>query len=660
MRKYLLLLGMLLILSSALVHPVTATTEISSINPTSGPPGTIVRIIGEIDTKGGYYQIIGFGRIVKEGQCPMNDKTVNTTFIVPEYPFGVHTILLIDKATAHIAISTFTITLKYSVSAPRCQEGLNTTIKLSLKGGINATAYQFNITVTDPRGQKFAKMVATPPTVNGTASVNLLYYGNFPAGANTNFNGTYTMVVDEKYPGTSFNVVTDSFIIGLTNKTTYKRFETVNIRGSGYNSTETVTVNIKFSGTSIAGYPKNVTAYENGTVTDSWTIPGNASFGTYTTSLTGQCVACNATKRTIKAPADAQNFTILGIQVLTIIVTDQPSASYQRTETASMRFRVKYPDGTNFTASDLGSIQVQVYKNDTNIANVTLTSANYDPATKKWMTNWVIPWNAPIGIGYKFIVYANEVVDKYGNSGPANSVSSNSFNILKAVLTVDSIHTDKATYERGETLRVYFTARYPNGSAVTTGSAIIILTKVDGSTIQITTTYFLAKSRYEAIYAIKLSDPIGSWTAQLAAYGLKDGADNMGPASVRTKTFTVVVPSMPTTLMTVAVRIHPETLNLKSHGKWITVEIRFPEGYRASDIDLSSIRLNGAILVDSSGPIETQGQKMIVKFERSSVALLIQKALGAGGSKFITVTLTVTGQISGTPFQGSDTIRVKA
>ncbi len=660
MRKNLLLLGMFLVLSSALVYPVTATTEISSISPTSGPPGTTVRIIGEIDTKGGSYQIIGFGRIVKEGQCPVNDKTVNTTFIVPDYPFGIHTILLIDKATAHVAITTFTITIKYSVSAPRCQEGLNATINVSLKGGINATAYQFNVTVMDPRGEKFAKIIATPPTVNGTTSVTLLYYGDFPAGANTNFNGTYTIVVDEKHPGTSFNVATDSFIIGLTNKTTYKRFETVNIRGSGYNSTETVTVNIKFGGTSIAGYPKNVTAHENGTVTDSWTIPGTASFGTYSASLTGQCVACNATKRTVKAPADSQNFTVLGIQVLTVIVTDQPSASHQRTETASMRFRVKYPDDTNFTASDLGLIQVRVYKNDTNISNVTLTSANYDPATKKWITSWAIPWHAALGIGYKFIVCANEVVDKYGNSGPANSVSSSSFNIVKAVLTVDSVHTDKATYERGETVTVYFTARYPSGSAVTTGSAIITLTKADGSTTLITATYVLAKSLYEAKYTIKVSDPIGSWTAQLAAYSLKDVVDNAGPTSLRTKTFTVVVPPMPPAMITVDVRVHPETLNLKSNGKWITVEIGFPEGYRAIDIDVSSIRLNGAIPVDSSGPVETQGQKVIIKFERSSVALLIKEAVVARGLKFLTATLTLTGKVSGTPFQGSDTIRVKA
>ena len=657
MRKSILLLGMLLILASPLIHIAPATTEIVSISPTTGPPGTTVRIIGEIDTKGGYYQIIGFGLIVKEGQCAVNNKTVDTTFTVPDYPFGPETILLLDKAKGTINLATFTITTKYSVSAPRRQEGLNTTITVSLKGGVNATAYEFNITVAGPAGRRSAKMLTTAPTVNGSASVTASYYGDFPPGANTDFNGTYTMLVDEKHPGTLLNVTTGSFIIGLTNETTYKRFETVHIQGSGYNSTETVTVNITFGGTPIAGYPKNVTAYANGTVTDSWTIPGNASLGTYTVSLTGRCVACNATKRTVKEPGDAQNFTVVAIQVLAVIVTDQPLASYQRTETARVRFRVQYPDGTNFTSADLGSIQVRVYRNATNIMNVTLGSANFDPTTNEWTAGWVILWDAPLGIGYKFMLYTDEVADKHGNRGPADSVSSSSFSVVKAVLDVDSIHADKATYLRGETVTVYFSAKYPNGSAVTTGSAAVTLTKADGNAKQITATYVLERNRYEARYTIKPGDPIGLWTAQLAAYALEDDADNTGPASIKSTTFTVVSPMPPTVVTT---RIHPETLNLRSRERWITVEIRVPEGYDASDIDVGSIRPNHALSVDSSGPKEMQGRKLIVKFDRASVASLIRGALGTSGSKFATVTLTVTGQISGTSFQSSDAIRVKA
>ncbi|HVP93165.1 MAG TPA: dockerin type I domain-containing protein, partial [Acidobacteriota bacterium] len=47
-----------------------------------------------------------------------------------------------------------------------------------------------------------------------------------------------------------------------------------------------------------------------------------------------------------------------------------------------------------------------------------------------------------------------------------------------------------------------------------------------------------------------------------------------------------------TTVITLTVRICPRFLNLRSRGRWINAYIRLPEGYNASDIDVSSIRLN--------------------------------------------------------------------
>ena len=46
------------------------------------------------------------------------------------------------------------------------------------------------------------------------------------------------------------------------------------------------------------------------------------------------------------------------------------------------------------------------------------------------------------------------------------------------------------------------------------------------------------------------------------------------------------------------VDITPSTLNLKSKGEWITCRIELPEGYNASDIDRTTVMLNGSIPVD--------------------------------------------------------------
>jgi hypothetical protein len=101
---------------------------------------------------------------------------------------------------------------------------------------------------------------------------------------------------------------------------------------------------------------------------------------------------------------------------------------------------------------------------------------------------------------------------------------------------------------------------------------------------------------------------------------------------------------------------------LKSKGKWITAYIEFPEGYNVSDIDISSILLNGTIPVDVNAPTaigDYDGDgvpDLMVKFNRTAVCQLILSK----GIKLGNVTLTVSGKLyDGTEFEGSDTIRVR-
>jgi hypothetical protein len=114
--------------------------------------------------------------------------------------------------------------------------------------------------------------------------------------------------------------------------------------------------------------------------------------------------------------------------------------------------------------------------------------------------------------------------------------------------------------------------------------------------------------------------------------------------------------------------IDPDVLNLKSKGKWITAYIEFPEGYNVSGIDVLSIILNGTISVDLNAPTaigDYDGNGILdltVKFDRAEVISYILTNIDVAkllDERFITATLTVTGKLhNGTPFQGSDTIRI--
>lgn len=94
------------------------------------------------------------------------------------------------------------------------------------------------------------------------------------------------------------------------------------------------------------------------------------------------------------------------------------------------------------------------------------------------------------------------------------------------------------------------------------------------------------------------------------------------------------------------IEIHPETLNLKSKGRWVTCIIELPEYLEESDINPDTVKLEGAIKAQK--PILT-GHSLNVKFDRAE----LEELLTSGKD----IVLTVTGQLwDGMHFKGTDTI----
>ena len=100
----------------------------------------------------------------------------------------------------------------------------------------------------------------------------------------------------------------------------------------------------------------------------------------------------------------------------------------------------------------------------------------------------------------------------------------------------------------------------------------------------------------------------------------------------------------------------PGTLNLAAHGHWVTAVLEPAAPYAPSDIDASSLLLNGVVAVDPSGPtsigdFDKDGiSDLTVKFDRAAVAAL----LSPGNA----VDVTVTGSIAGGCFSATDQIKV--
>jgi hypothetical protein len=115
------------------------------------------------------------------------------------------------------------------------------------------------------------------------------------------------------------------------------------------------------------------------------------------------------------------------------------------------------------------------------------------------------------------------------------------------------------------------------------------------------------------------------------------------------------------------VKIVPVSINLKSEGNWITCFIELPDGYNASQINASSVLMNGnlsPVLDTKYGFVSNESEYLtdddsdgrlerMFKFDRSEVQDLLSDAENKEW-----VELTITGKVNGSNFEGSDTVRV--
>jgi hypothetical protein len=149
--------------------------------------------------------------------------------------------------------------------------------------------------------------------------------------------------------------------------------------------------------------------------------------------------------------------------------------------------------------------------------------------------------------------------------------------------------------------------------------------------------------------------PAGTYTARLTV------TDEQGDSGNDTAVITVEEEQVP---ITVEIDIDPDTLNLKSKGKWITVYIEI-SGANPRDIVAGSALLNdalspenntkyGFVTNESSYIMDNDGdgiEERMLKFDRSAVQAIVSPAEN--------VTLVVTFELTdGSVHSGSDTIRV--
>ncbi len=286
-----------------IMQEVIAEVTIDQISPEEGYVGTEVTLNGQITTVNGSYEILFDGAEVKTGNATLT--AVSTIFTVPSATSGLHSIVLRDVANAtESAALNFTVKTNYIIASfglevpKQFQEGANVTLLAQISGGEPYRTSQLSITVEDPAGRATSSpifLIQTDSSGFGESSMN--YPSNFDSGNQTTYlAGIYQMSLLEL----NVTITTGNFTVGLTDQTEYHRFQMVNIQAANYTSLDNITITITYNDRKSFEQRSNAS---DGFVTANWTIPANASLGSYQVEIAKDTLE--------KEVPDVQNFTIV-------------------------------------------------------------------------------------------------------------------------------------------------------------------------------------------------------------------------------------------------------------------------------------------------------------------------------------------------------------
>jgi len=137
-----------------------------------------------------------------------------------------------------------------------------------------------------------------------------------------------------------------------------------------------------------------------------------------------------------------------------------------------------------------------------------------------------------------------------GKTTAKNPADAQGIAVRAASMTITALTATKTSYQRTETMMLWFQSRYPDGQYANTGNALVNLTSTSGHSVFLPTAYSSGTGTFNATYKTFPDNFTGTWTATLAVNGFDDGFGNTGPAtSVNTTpqllpaTFTITISS---------------------------------------------------------------------------------------------------------------------
>ena len=548
--------------------------------------------------------------------------------------------LIISLAYAGIPPSVHAVTTYSLTPLPFItQEGYSVLLILNVVGASPGTLYQFDFHVRDPSTKVWNSILENYTTFSGQTQFSVLPSYPSPAfigagGGSSSLVGQYVGWVNQTRPALPTNTAvaytTNGFFFILTDYTEYQRTQTVGIRASGYNASETTTVIIRTQTTSTVVHNATAIASPAGLVTDSWKIPRNAVIDNYLVTVTG--------KTTAKSPPDAQGFGVKAAS-MSIAALTSSKPSYQRTETMRFSFKPSYPDG-QFANSGTGLIVLTSPNgNRISLTAVYDTVAQTFNATYKTFTNnQTGTWTASLGI--------NGFDDGLGNTGPSLMPVTTSPQLQVATLSITI--TSKSYFVIGEQIKFNATIQYPDLTSLRSGQVgAFLLFSGGGHNDTIPVIYDSTLNLWVGTYSPG-TEPGGLWSLTVA------GADSASPSNSGKATKTVQLQDrIPVaiftftsgTVLTSAPVSFDGTASYDPDGTIVGYAWDFGDGSTGSGATPShaysiagiyDVKLN---VTDNSGSTNVSTQTVTIT-DRPPVVALTQSATTASSAQAVIVTVS--------------------
>jgi hypothetical protein len=306
-----------------------------------------------------------------------------------------------------------------------------------------------------------------------------------------------------------------------TDKFVYQRTEVIQAMGGGLLPKTALKVTIRDPAGNEA-YMATVAANETGAFLTSWKIPPNASLEEYTVFIDGTGTYDSPTAEFVSQSKFSVTAAFLNITVL-----KQPSGSYERTQTVSADFVVRYPDSTAVVSSEEGLKPVALYAGQFKTADLVLSASGN--ASGIWIAQLRIPKNATLNVVYRFVLPAKAFDDGNGNIGPEQDVETDSFNVVPATLRMNVALNSTHYQVPFDTVTAYARVSYPDGAPVT-NATVSAWVSAANSKMNGAVTYDKDLAVWTARYAFGFGDLFkpGPWTLSVNS---TDIYGNVGAAS---------------------------------------------------------------------------------------------------------------------------------